>query len=141
MPTIVNNVETLCCVTKIMEEGPATFSAYGNEQSSGTKLLSVSGDCKKPGIYELPFGITVSDSSSSSAPKTPGGADRRPERPDRRAGRVRAEASASMTWPTGGSIIVFGPSGTCSRSRTPSWSSSSTRAAATARRVASATCC
>ena len=58
-PTVVNNVETLCCVTKILEEGPATFSAFGTEQSSGTKLLSISGDCRRPGVYELPFGVTL----------------------------------------------------------------------------------
>jgi [NiFe] hydrogenase diaphorase moiety large subunit len=91
MPTIVNNVETLCCVTKILEEGPATFSEFGNGQSSGTKLLSVSGDCKQPGIYELPFGITVRDCSSSSAEDAAGGADRRAERSDGRAGRVRPD--------------------------------------------------
>ena len=58
-PTVVNNCETLCCVTKILEEGPATFSELGTEQSSGTKLLSVSGHCLKPGVYEVEFGITL----------------------------------------------------------------------------------
>jgi len=60
-PTSVNNVETFCCVVKIIEKGAAWFSALGSQGSTGTKLFSVSGDCKAPGVYELPFGITVSE--------------------------------------------------------------------------------
>ena len=59
-PTVVNNVETLCKVTKILEEGPASFAMYGSGNSKGTKLLSISGDCARPGVYEVPFGVTVS---------------------------------------------------------------------------------
>ncbi len=58
-PTAVNNVETFCCVARILEKGPGWFAEMGSEGSCGTKLLSVSGDCKSPGVYELPFGITV----------------------------------------------------------------------------------
>ncbi len=60
-PTVVNNVETLCCVTKILEKGPGAFNEYGSQGSAGTKLLSISGDCKLPGVYELPFGIKLSE--------------------------------------------------------------------------------
>ena len=60
-PTSVNNVETLSCVTKIMEVGPATFAEYGTKQSSGTKLLSISGDCRRPGVFEVPFGVTLNE--------------------------------------------------------------------------------
>ena len=60
-PSVVNNVETLACVTKILEAGPATFNEYGSKGSSGTKLLSISGDCERPGIYEYPFGVTIQD--------------------------------------------------------------------------------
>jgi [NiFe] hydrogenase diaphorase moiety large subunit len=60
-PTAVNNVETFCCIVKIVEKGAAWFSALGSEGSTGTKLFSVSGDCKAPGVYELPFGITVNE--------------------------------------------------------------------------------
>lgn len=60
-PTIVNNVETFCCVARILDRGPGWFAAIGTQKSSGTKLLSVSGDCAKPGIYEVPFGIRVAD--------------------------------------------------------------------------------
>lgn len=59
-PTTVNNVETLCCAVRIMLEGGEWFSKMGTAQSKGTKLLSVSGDCQYPGIYELEFGTTVS---------------------------------------------------------------------------------
>ena len=58
-PTAVNNVETLACVTRILEKGGEWFAQYGTKDSSGTKLLSVSGDCERPGIFEVPFGITV----------------------------------------------------------------------------------
>jgi [NiFe] hydrogenase diaphorase moiety large subunit len=60
-PTVVNNVETLCCVPKILEEGPATFGGHGSAGSSGTKLLSISGDCLSPGIYEVEFGIALDE--------------------------------------------------------------------------------
>ncbi len=59
LPTVVNNVETLakCCLIAL--HGGAAFAAMGTAQSAGTKLLSVSGDCDRPGIYEFPFGVTV----------------------------------------------------------------------------------
>jgi [NiFe] hydrogenase diaphorase moiety large subunit len=60
-PTCVNNVETLCCVVSILDKGAGWFAETGSKGSAGTKLLSVSGDCQSPGIYELPFGITVKD--------------------------------------------------------------------------------
>jgi len=60
-PTIVNNVETFCCVARILDRGPGWFAAIGTQKSSGTKLLSVSGDFARPGIYEVPFGIRVAD--------------------------------------------------------------------------------
>lgn len=58
-PTSVNNVESFCSAARIMLEGGAWFAKMGTAQSKGTKLLSVSGDCKKPGIYEVEFGTTV----------------------------------------------------------------------------------
>jgi len=58
-PTTVNNVETYCAVSRIMLQGGKWFKAIGTEQSSGTKLLSVSGDCNKPGVYEVEFGTTI----------------------------------------------------------------------------------
>jgi NADH-quinone oxidoreductase subunit F len=55
-PTIVNNVETLCCVPLILERGAEWFAAYGTEKNGGPKLYSISGDVKRPGSYEAPMG-------------------------------------------------------------------------------------
>ncbi|MFC2085025.1 NADH-quinone oxidoreductase subunit F [Bacteroidota bacterium] len=60
-PTVVNNVETLSCITKIIDKGADWFRKFGTTKSTGTKLFSVSGDCEKPGVYELPFGTKISD--------------------------------------------------------------------------------
>ena len=58
-PTIVNNVETFCAAARIIELGVDRFRASGTPESPGTKLLSVSGDCLHPGIYEIEWGMTV----------------------------------------------------------------------------------
>ena len=60
-PTTVNNVETLCCVPRILENGSGWFMQIGSGGSSGTKLLSISGDCFRPGVYEVPFGTVLSE--------------------------------------------------------------------------------
>ena len=58
-PTVVNNVETLVAAAHIAAKGADWFKAQGTEKSAGSKLLSISGDCKVPGIYEYPFGVTL----------------------------------------------------------------------------------
>ncbi|MGQ9861204.1 MAG: NAD(P)H-dependent oxidoreductase subunit E [Thiobacillaceae bacterium] len=58
-PTVVNNVETFCAAALIAKEGGDWYRAQGTAKSAGTKLLSVSGDCERPGIYEYPFGVSV----------------------------------------------------------------------------------
>jgi [NiFe] hydrogenase diaphorase moiety large subunit len=58
-PTTVNNVETFCAAALIAKHGGDWYRAVGTAKSAGTKLLSVAGDCARPGIYEVPFGITV----------------------------------------------------------------------------------
>lgn len=58
-PTIVNNVETLANVPRILLGGGAEFAAVGTERSSGTKLFCLSGHLRRPGVYEVPFGVTV----------------------------------------------------------------------------------
>jgi [NiFe] hydrogenase diaphorase moiety large subunit len=60
-PTIVNNVETFASTCLIMSNGGDWYSQYGTSGSSGTKLLSISGDCEKPGVYEVPFGTKIAD--------------------------------------------------------------------------------
>lgn len=59
-PTVVNNVETLAKTCLIALSGGEAFAATGTAQSAGTKLLSISGDCAFPGIYEYPFGVPIS---------------------------------------------------------------------------------
>jgi len=55
-PTVVNNVETLASLPWIVEQGAARYAAIGTEKSKGTKLFSVSGHIKKPGVYEVDMG-------------------------------------------------------------------------------------
>jgi len=55
-PTVINNVETLCVVPYIINEGAEKYAAIGTEKSKGTKLVSVSGHVKKPGNYEVVLG-------------------------------------------------------------------------------------
>lgn len=58
-PTVVNNVETFWSVSHILSQGAQWFKNAGTAQSSGTRLLSISGDCERPGIYEFPFGVSM----------------------------------------------------------------------------------
>jgi [NiFe] hydrogenase diaphorase moiety large subunit len=58
-PTVVNNVETFLAAAGIAVNGGDWFANIGTEKSKGTKILSISGDCAHPGIYEYPFGTTV----------------------------------------------------------------------------------
>ena len=109
-PTVVNNVETLACVTRILEAGPATFSEYGSKQSAGTKLLSISGDVGRGRRLRGPL--------RGDAARGPG-AGRRPRR--RQAvqiggpsGRMIGPADFDRTicyddLATGGAMVVFGP--------------------------------
>jgi [NiFe] hydrogenase diaphorase moiety large subunit len=60
-PTAIDNVETLVCAARIMEEGAAWFAGFGTKESTGTKLVCVSGDCERPGVYETAFGITINE--------------------------------------------------------------------------------
>jgi NADH-quinone oxidoreductase subunit F len=58
-PTIVNNVETLCCLPHILMNGPDWFKDLSRTADAGTKIYGVSGKVKKPGAWELPMGITM----------------------------------------------------------------------------------
>lgn len=106
-PTIVNNVETLCYIPLIFEKGLKWFNTIGTTQSKGTKLLSVCGDCEKPGVYEFPFGVTVREVLSASGAINPaavqiGGAS----------GQLISQADFDRQLcfedlPTAGAIMVF----------------------------------
>jgi NADH-quinone oxidoreductase subunit F len=58
-PTVVNNVETLACVPHIVARGADWFRGIGPDKSPGPKLYCVSGHVQKPGLYELPMGISL----------------------------------------------------------------------------------
>lgn len=58
-PTVVNNVETFAAAAMIAVRGGDWFADIGTGESKGTKLISVSGDCERPGIYEYPFGVSI----------------------------------------------------------------------------------
>jgi len=59
-PTIVNNVETLCCIPHIVNKGAAWFKGLSHSgDSGGTKIYGVSGKVKRPGAWELPMGVTL----------------------------------------------------------------------------------
>lgn len=58
-PTVVNNVETFMAAAAIAAYGPESFAALGTSQSAGSKILSISGDCARPGLYEYPFGVSI----------------------------------------------------------------------------------
>ncbi len=68
-PTVVNNVETFAMAARIFGKEGDSFSQLGTEQSKGTKLLSISGDTPKPGIYEFPWGVTIQEIILASGAK------------------------------------------------------------------------
>lgn len=107
-PSSVNNVETFITALHVVEKGAKWFKNYGTEKSKGTKLLSVSGDCDKPGVYEFPLGITIAELLEKV-----GGEDAKAVQvggasgvciPRKDFGKAIAYEGVS----TGGSIIVFG---------------------------------
>lgn len=106
-PTIVNNVETFSAVARILEKGAAWFAAMGSKGTTGTKLLSICGDCRKPGVYELPFGITAGEllelaEAENAGAMLIGGPCRQMIGPDRFGGRICYDDLATC-----GAILIF----------------------------------
>ena len=108
-PSTVNNVETLANVACILAKGADWFKRMGTSTSTGHKLLSISGDCKSPGVYEFPLGTTVAEILHEV-----GGEDAKAVQvggasgiclPPSQFGRSIAFEDV----PTGGSVIVIGP--------------------------------
>jgi NADH-quinone oxidoreductase subunit F len=60
-PTVVNNVETLVNVMPIITMGGSAYAEIGTKDSTGPKLFCVSGNLVRPGVYEVPFGVTLRD--------------------------------------------------------------------------------
>ncbi|NNE72582.1 MAG: NADH-quinone oxidoreductase subunit E [Acidimicrobiales bacterium] len=58
-PTAINNPETLLNVLPILLEGPDAYRAVGTDRSPGTRLFCLSGRVARPGLYEMPFGVTL----------------------------------------------------------------------------------
>ncbi len=58
-PTVINNVETLACVPHIIKRGAEWFSSIGVPKNTGTKIFGLSGCVNRPGLYELPLGISL----------------------------------------------------------------------------------
>jgi NADH-quinone oxidoreductase subunit F len=57
-PTLLNNVETLSTLPWIVRHGGAEYAKFGTERSRGTRLLSVSGNVRRPGVYEVELGVS-----------------------------------------------------------------------------------
>ncbi len=59
MPTIVNNIETLSNLPWLLSHGVREYRSIGTEASPGTRLIALSGDVERPGVYEVPQGTTT----------------------------------------------------------------------------------
>jgi NADH:ubiquinone oxidoreductase subunit F (NADH-binding) len=60
-PTVVNNVETLACVPWILRNGARQFASLGIPGSRGTKVVSLNSLFRRPGLYEIEFGVSLRD--------------------------------------------------------------------------------
>ena len=108
-PTSVNNVETLCAAARVLDKGARWFKNMGTPRSAGTKALSVSGDCRLPGVYEVEFGTTV-----WQVLKMAGGTEAQAVQVGGPSGTCvpRAQFNRIVGFEdlaTGGSVIVIGP--------------------------------
>src|SRR3954451_21085354 len=74
-PTLINNVETLCNAPMIVEKGADWFKSMGVDKSTGTKIVSLSGNVRRAGNYEVPLGTTVRDIIYGLAGGPPEGRD------------------------------------------------------------------
>jgi [NiFe] hydrogenase diaphorase moiety large subunit len=106
---VVNNVETLAWAPCILAKGAEWFAGKGTSKSPGLKIFSISGDVERPGVYEFPLGIKV-----SQLLKEVGGEGAKAVQIGGAAGQCvpasqfdRAIAFEDVA--TGGSVIVFGP--------------------------------
>jgi [NiFe] hydrogenase diaphorase moiety large subunit len=107
-PSIVNNVETFGWVACICAKGAPWFKAIGTEKSAGPKIFSISGDCVRPGVYEFPFGVGISQlleavGGEGAKAVQVGGASGICIPADQFTRKIAFEDVA-----TGGSVIVFG---------------------------------
>jgi NADH-quinone oxidoreductase subunit F len=123
MPTIVNNVETIADVPYIVTHGGEKFAALGVEKNGGTRLIGVSGAVNRPGVYELPSGISlreiiythaggIKDGRSLKA-VIPGGSSTPVLRPDEIDVAFDIESMAKIGTMAGSGGVIVIPEGTC----------------------------
>ncbi len=72
-PTQLNNVETFSNIPYIVLEGGSKFASIGTPGSTGTRLVSLSGNVNRPGVYEVPFGVTLKQIVYELGKGVPGG--------------------------------------------------------------------
>ncbi|MBR5381836.1 MAG: SLBB domain-containing protein [Oscillospiraceae bacterium] len=73
LPTCVNNVESFSIVPHLLLDDDRKYVSYGSGESLGTKLISLGGNVRRPGVYEIPFGTTVRDIVYDLGQGIPGG--------------------------------------------------------------------
>lgn len=108
-PTVVNNVETFCAVVRVLDMGAGWFAELGSKGSAGTKVLSISGDCTRPGVYEYPFGISINELL-----KDVGAEEAKALQIGGPSGQMIGKEDFNKTicyddLATGGSVVIFGP--------------------------------
>lgn len=108
-PTVVNNVETFAWATAVLARGPDWFASIGTHRSTGPKLLSVSGDVERPGVYEFPLGVPIAEVLRAA-----GGTDAKAVVVGGAAGSCvpAGEFGRTVSYEdvaTGGAFIVLGP--------------------------------
>ena len=108
-PTVVNNVETFAWAAAILARGADWFAHIGTDRSTGPKLLSVSGDVQRPGVYEFPLGVSIAEvieaAGGEGAKAAIVGGAAGTCVPARDFGRAISYEDVS----TGGAVIVVGP--------------------------------
>lgn len=108
-PTAIDNVETFACAARILEHGAGWFTGFGTKESTGTKLLSISGDCPRPGVYEVPFGITINALLDLVAASDAGYVQLSGPSGQAVAPKDFGRRLAYEDLSAGGSVMVFGP--------------------------------
>jgi len=108
-PTVVNNVETFAWAAAILAKGADWFARIGTNHSTGPKLLSVSGDVARPGVYEFPLGVSI-----AAVLEAAGGEEAKAAIVGGAAGTCvpAAEFGRAISYEdvsTGGSVIAIGP--------------------------------
>lgn len=71
-PTIINNVETLCNVVHIVNHGVEWFQKIGKPKNTGTKIFQISGQVQRPGCYEFPLGVSLTEVIQAAGGMMPG---------------------------------------------------------------------